>query len=550
MALVSLFSCRKVELKSFVPETPILSINDDVINVSNEAITAEIEIESNLPWRMISDASWITIVEGNGLKTGRAKITIAKNTALEERSALLTVYIDNNTQRTIQVVQEAGDPLPIVFKEYYVKTSGNDANDGLSWDNAISLHKALSIAEARDVIHIAAGTYVPTQPLTGGTTADMSFEINRNIKLIGGYPANATTGDLPLPESNVTLLSGNNQAYHVLVVHAEPIDGVQVLISGITIADGNAVGTGSVNAGGTTVARNYAGGLYVAKSVVKVENCRINSNNAANAGAIFITNGAQLSLEKTSVNGNSATGNGGSIWNGDGTLYLYDSEVSNNTATGIAAGLYAINTAKPVYNYIYNSTIANNRSSMRCAVFARQNAVFYLVNSTVYGNTSNTGASGLVTHASGSEINVINSTIANNSSTTGEGNALNILATGGAIRLHNSLAINNGTNSSMAASSEIKYHASILDQTVYDKNGLQTSLTVDPSNLLKPFAAYGALGHTAPLLNNNSNAHTQGLTNLQLEVLFHTLGLDRAYHLIDQNNKNRANKTAIGAAIE
>ncbi|ERJ58722.1 hypothetical protein M472_08070 [Sphingobacterium paucimobilis HER1398] len=550
MAVMSLLSCRKIDLESFVPEIPLLTIHEDIINVSNEGITAEIEIESNLPWRMTSDASWITVVEGNGLKTGKAKITISKNTIQEERSAILTVYIDNNTQRSIQVIQAAGAPLPNVFKHYYVKAAGSETNDGLSWENASSLHKALSSAAEGDIIHIAAGTYVPTLPLTGGAIEDVAFEINKNVTLIGGYPADAVEGDISQPEIHKTLLSGNNQAYHVVVVHAERIEGVQVLLSGLTIANGKATGTGSVNAGGTNVSRNYAGGLYVAKSLVEVENCSISSNNATNAGAVFIAGNAQLSIKNSTVSGNSATGNAGSIWNSDGTLYLYNSDVSNNTATGIAAGLYAINTTKQVYNYVYNTTIANNQSGMRCAVFARQNAIFYLVNSTVYGNTSNTGASGLVTHASGSEINVINSTIANNTSTSGEGNALNILATGGSIRLHNSIAIHNGSNASIAASSEIKYQASIFDQVLYDEDGHQTTLVDDTNNLLKSFDSYGALGYTAPLSNTNTSAHIHGLTNLQLEVLFNNLSLDMSYYLIDQNNKSRTNRKAMGAAIE
>lgn len=550
LALICLFSCRKIDLQSFTPETPVLSTNTNSLNVPNQVTAVEIEVEANLPWRLVSNVDWISIVEGSGLKSGRAKISVAKNSLLVSRTGTLTLYIDDTAKRSITVTQEAGDPIPVIVKQYYVKSTGNDTNDGLSWNKAINLHKALSLANEGDIIHIASGIYTPSVPLTGGTSADNSFEVSKNIKIIGGYPTNAVDGDNPNPTVNPTILSGNNTAYHVLAIYADKITGAKVSINGVTIRDGNATGSGTLSVNGVSLARNYAGGILASRADIELNNCIVTNNSATNSGAIFITNDAQLTLKNTKVISNSATGNGGAIWNDGANLYLYNSEVSSNTAGGVAAGLYAYHASKKMYNYVYNSTIANNQALQRSAIYARQNAIFYLVNSTIYGNTSSNGATALSTHAAGSEINVISSTVSNNTSTSGTGDAMTTLATGGPIRVYNSIVINNGATPTNKAGNEISFQSSILDAAVYDNNGNLSSSVADPSALVKPYANYGALGNSTPLLNNGSVAHTSGMVNTQLEILFNNLSLDKTYYLIDQNNKNRTNKAAMGAAIE
>ena len=95
---------------------------------------------------------------------------------------------------------------------YYVKTTGVVTNTGLSWEQAIPLSKALSTAVSKDTIHIAAGTYKPVATITGGSSSDIkdrTFEIAKNIALIGGYPANATTGAVANSELYLTVFDGH-----------------------------------------------------------------------------------------------------------------------------------------------------------------------------------------------------------------------------------------------------------------------------------------------------------------------------------------------------
>lgn len=72
---------------------------------------------------------------------------------------------------------------------YYVKTDGSADKDGLTWETATTLANAIDQAMNGDVIHVAAGSYVPSVPLTGMKTAlDNTFEIHSNFSMIGGYP--------------------------------------------------------------------------------------------------------------------------------------------------------------------------------------------------------------------------------------------------------------------------------------------------------------------------------------------------------------------------
>lgn len=102
--------------------------------------------------------------------------------------------------------------IPISATDYYVKTTGKASNSGLSWAESTILDKAIKISESGDVIHIAAGIYHPTRTIEGGNSADVrdrTFEISKNISLIGGYPANASAGSVSNPNLYETIFDGD-----------------------------------------------------------------------------------------------------------------------------------------------------------------------------------------------------------------------------------------------------------------------------------------------------------------------------------------------------
>ena len=95
---------------------------------------------------------------------------------------------------------------------YYVKVSGTETNDGLSWERPITLDKALQLCKDGDSIHIAEGRYIPTREVLSAnivTERDRSFEISKNVALIGGYPANASQGAIPDHTLYPTIFDGD-----------------------------------------------------------------------------------------------------------------------------------------------------------------------------------------------------------------------------------------------------------------------------------------------------------------------------------------------------
>ncbi len=347
--------------------------------------------------------------------------------------------------------------LNISAADYYVKTTGT--GDGSSWETATTLDGALASATtAGDVIHIAAGTYVPTVLITGnaGSLREKTFEIKYNISLIGGYPENATTGAVADHAVNPTVLSGelttSYSAYHVVTITAPVESGKKVRLQGLTIkkTDATASTSSATTGNGIAYPRNYGGGIIVAKSTVELTDCIISDNlaqfaagvyafsnanitlnkcniknNTANAaagygggitvaqstieltdciisdnqsvhaGGVYANTNNNITFRRCSIKGNSATnGNGGGIWVTSSSVYMYDSNISNNSCTGTAAGLYIYNSNAKFY--IYNTTINNNTATQQVAgAYIRDGAEGYFVNCTIYGNTSNHASAGV-----------------------------------------------------------------------------------------------------------------------------------------------------------
>ncbi|MDA8886784.1 right-handed parallel beta-helix repeat-containing protein, partial [Bacteroidia bacterium] len=81
---------------------------------------------------------------------------------------------------------------------YYVKTGGNNSSAGTSWSTAkADLQYAINLAvNTGDEVWIAAGTYKPTHlPSTGGTSTssrDLSFYLDEDIKIYGGFAGTET----------------------------------------------------------------------------------------------------------------------------------------------------------------------------------------------------------------------------------------------------------------------------------------------------------------------------------------------------------------------
>lgn len=395
---------------------------ESTINVSKLGGDYTAVVTANQPWLVQSTESWINVTsarvgKGDGTKE-TVTFTVEKNPSLDPREGKIRMWITNEDEAFIIIKQE---PLQLedLGTDYYVTVDGT--GDGSSWAKATTLSKALAAAVDADVIHVAAGTYVPTDVLPGGTAGgDETFFVKANIQLIGGYPANPKDGDVADPASNKVILSGANACYHVMVVGAPKSDKFSVKISGLTITEGLAYTTATQVAinGGITY-KSYGAGMTICGGRNLIENCQIIKNYAekSNSG-IYLTGGAETTIRNCNISENSGKGNGNAVWNGPNAVtYMYDCVIARNSSTGVGT----------IYNYevsagfgtptlyMANCEVVGNSNGSYGALYNRDgNAV--IVNCTVHGNTAKNGA-GLFCYGSNGLMTVISTTVTGNTAT-------------------------------------------------------------------------------------------------------------------------------------
>ena len=213
-----------------------LTVSPLTIEAGATAETHDIEIKTKAPWEAQANKDFIKVSPSWGIGNATMVITVEKNRTQEKRSAVVVVWIDEENAREITITQAAGTEAPAGERKFYVTGNGSTDNSGLYWDEPTTLEWALGEAVAGEEIHIAAGTYTPTKFLTStetsGDDCNKTFEINKNITLIGGYPVAPEEGAVADPALNKTILSGKlsetANAYHVMVISAPLEDGKSV----------------------------------------------------------------------------------------------------------------------------------------------------------------------------------------------------------------------------------------------------------------------------------------------------------------------------------
>ena len=265
-------------------------------------------------------------------------------------------------------------------KTYHVNIQkGNDSNNGLTWSAAFkNIQSAIDIAEAGDNILIAEGTYHPTkkiaeiyggQPDPDKLTGDRhrTFFIQENVKIYGGFPANATN-TTTMSSRNwqlyQTILSGdfnNNDgeqfenmqenAFHVIVLlNASP------LLDGLYITGGYANDVSSLypDEGRTYITGSDGGGIHAYSPITEsspiLNDVTFFGNFAGTAGGAMYNYSPtrEVSPKMTNVSfihNKAETGHGGALYSrGDQDTYA---ELSNVQAIGnesqkSGGGLYFI----------------------------------------------------------------------------------------------------------------------------------------------------------------------------------------------------------------
>lgn len=282
-------------------------------------------------------------------------------------------------------------------KTYHVKADSEittSSNDGLSWENAITLTEALRQAKAGDEIWVKG-----YEDITGHIykAPKGGFVLPSGVAMYGGFAGNETIkNDLPTGRHKYqmkyqTALVGdidtNDKASQQLIIYPENTtrtdnathvltlqmgvtqdntnDGNKpTIVSGFLIAAGNAKGE-------NTSANGRGGGIYVVNNsndnnagsrYFRISQCNFANNYGMRGGAIYVDNSCtnqQSAISYCSIFNNVAgkrgtsENEGGGMWI-DGTATIYNCNINNNTNGGIRLS----NTSKIVNCSVIANTVS------------------------------------------------------------------------------------------------------------------------------------------------------------------------------------------------
>ena len=263
-------------------------------------------------------------------------------------------------------------------KTYHVKVDSEittSGNDGLSWEKAITLTDALSLAKAGDEIWVKG-----YEDITGHIykAPEGGFVLPSGVAMYGGFAGDETiknnlpTGRHKYQMKYQTALVGdiatNDKASQQLIIYPENStrsdnathvltlqmgvtqdntnDGNKpTIVSGFLIAAGNAKGA-------NTSANGRGGGIYVVNNsndgnaqsrFFRISQCNFANNYGMRGGAIYVDNSCtnqQSAISYCSFFNNVAgkrgasENEGGGMWI-DGTATVYNCNINNNTNGGI-----------------------------------------------------------------------------------------------------------------------------------------------------------------------------------------------------------------------
>jgi hypothetical protein len=203
---------------------------------------------------------------------------------------------------------------------YFVSTTGDDLNDGLSWTTAFgSVQKGINEAnsDGGGEVWVAQGTYYPTGYISDAegqrdaTDGDYykSFSMYAGVDVYGGFFGDEATKEARQKNSAdaweftyPTILDGQNTSYHVVWFctngfHDESYEGItaklpnsltlKAILDGFTVTGGFANYPGNIE--NATAPRNnighFSGGGVALTGLGEVNNCIVQANKAKHSGA-------------------------------------------------------------------------------------------------------------------------------------------------------------------------------------------------------------------------------------------------------------------------
>lgn len=553
LLLISGMSSCKKDNKSF--EEKLLSTTE-LIEVGSKTGTYQFGVLSNQNMLLETDVDWITL-DTTELAKGKRQVSfqVADNKE-DERSGLITVKVNENLSTHVLVSQESGK-VPV----FYVSPDG--IGDGSSWSFTTAFHTAMEKAATGSTIHLMEGVYKPVKTIRNGDASvesDKTFEVSKNISIIGGYAKDAMIGAKPNASLYKTVLDGSlapgKQAFHTVTITAIKEAGSRVYLEGLQITGGNATDRSTnISINGLNFSRGQGGGVAVGGSEVYMKNVGIINNKATAdkgtagfAAGLYGFGSANVTMENCRVNDNENTGNnGGGVWMHSSNLTAYNSQFNRNYAKGTAGGVHGYPNA---HITLYNSEVSyNSNTSYGAGLYLRDNSKAILVNCLLVENTSTSkNGGGAVMLYDASSADIISSTITGNK-VAGAGAGVYRRSKVNNLTVINSIISGNVQDN---ASTDVDAYSdnagipavlksSAIASQVYGESGtLVSGASFNPGTMLS--AQYIPIGSSNPAL-------TYGLTGSSLSNVGQTYKPALDDRIRSDKNANERSQPAMGALI-
>ncbi|OAV66155.1 hypothetical protein Barb4_03022 [Bacteroidales bacterium Barb4] len=258
-----------------------------------------------------------------------------------------------------------GLPCTAQLRIYYVTPEGNATSTGAYWNTSISLYGALSKAAPGNTICIAKGDY-SVNPAFG------SWEVTKNLTIIGGYDRTEYPGEKPHGNASATVLHGRKQVEktgenkRVMNIAGTETAVIRVTVENLTMTDGNGTDDKpNIISNAVESDNHYGGALFnsyaetILHDVIIKGNIASSNDLAGMGGGIYNFKSNLMLTGKTTVQGNIAstktgTGMGGGIANIMGYVVMKDSSRVENNASVDETALSAARSGTGYGGGIYN----------------------------------------------------------------------------------------------------------------------------------------------------------------------------------------------------
>ena len=284
----------------------------------------------------------------------------------------------------------AGFTLP----DYYVAKTGDDDNDGTQASPFATIGTAIAAANATIAGGFAAAV---TVHVGDGTYAEHTLTLEKPITIVG----ESGNRDAVIVNPNG---SASNPRRAFTLNHAA------ATVSGITMKNGHARGSGNLGAGGNVLIDSNGG---------VVTNCVVANGYAAGGGNIRLNGAGALVVDCVVTNGTAD-------WSRGGNIYAYTGRVSRcfvangtvkagGTATGDAGNAYLGLSAVMENCLVMGGSVADNSAGNANGVYLADES--RLVNCTIVKNRTDSRALVPAVNASADTVRVVNCAIYGNGGT-------------------------------------------------------------------------------------------------------------------------------------